>query len=198
MVKSFFLKNNIHLITTVLVFVSFIGCSRLSERIEDHKAGINGSFEISAAGLPVNWFIYTQKVVPEGDFDIILDTTDFRDGKQSMKFQVRKCLPHGGWHSPGIFQEITAEPGDKFLVSWWQKNLGCTYKIVIRGYNQNDLSNIDEQFQQSFEVNDSIQGWQKFESLCTLAVRQDQLRFQLNILSAGTFWIDGFQIEKKQ
>jgi hypothetical protein len=194
--KSIFRINAIHSIVIVLVLASFSGCSRFIERIVDHKAGINGSFEISAVGLPVNWSIYTQKVVPEGDFDIILDTTDFRDGKQSLKFQVRKCLPHGGWHSPGIFQEITAEPGDKFLVSWWQKNSGCAYKIVLTSYNTDDLK--DEQFLGFFEVSDTIQEWQKFESLCTLAVRQNQLRFQLNILSPGTFWIDGFQIEKKQ
>ena len=79
-------------ITTLIIIIAIItlhGCTRMSEIIEDSSAGMNGSFEYSKSGLPVNWLLYTPNTVPEGDFDIIIDTAEFKDGKQSLKFLVR-------------------------------------------------------------------------------------------------------------
>ena len=85
-----------------------VGCTKMSELIEDESVGMNGGFEHALEGLPVNWLVFTPETVKEGgDFDIILDTTDYKEGRQSLKFLVRECSAMGGWHSPGIAREIS-------------------------------------------------------------------------------------------
>ena len=93
----------------------------MSENIPDKNASKNGSFEITRSGLPVNWIIYTPKTIPKGDHDLIIDTSEFKDGRQSMKFLVRDFSLDGGWHSPGFCMQYEAKPGEIYSVSFWIK-----------------------------------------------------------------------------
>ena len=68
----------------------------MSEQIRDNSAGINGGFEVSKDGLPVNWLMYTSSTVPKADFEIILDKKDFKEGEQSLRFDVKECEDIGG------------------------------------------------------------------------------------------------------
>src|SRR6476660_9586710 len=101
------------MLTSMTTF-ALCGCAALSERPVDPAAGVNGSFETTKAGLPVNWIVYTPKTVPTGDFDIVVDTVQFKDGKQSLKFSVRQSSSRGGRLSPGLSQVFKARPGETF------------------------------------------------------------------------------------
>jgi hypothetical protein len=188
--------NAIIRVAAILIFIFWSsGCSRLSEIIHDEKAGINGGFETMVSGLPVNWYVYTMNIVPEGDFTITPDTVELIEGKQSLKFTVNRCLDHGGWHSPGIFQEFLFDSGSNILVSWWQKNKGCSYHINLYSYDLNNPRHA-KNFQ-VHETGEPVDEWQKFEGLCNLEVEHERVRFELNILSPGIFRIDDFRIEKQ-
>jgi len=58
-------------------------------------------------------------LIPSGDFDIIIDTKEFKEGKQSLKFLIRECGSVGGWHSPGFMQQFNAIGGETYKVSFW-------------------------------------------------------------------------------
>ena len=47
--------KNIGLLVATLATVFLSGCSKMSETIRDENAGMNGSFEWTKSGLPVNW-----------------------------------------------------------------------------------------------------------------------------------------------
>ena len=100
----------------ILLITLLMGCNQIfkpmSEQVTDETAGMNGSFEYIQSGLPVNWLFYTPKTVPEGDFEIVIDTIEFAEGRQSLKFIVRECSANGGWHSPGFCSEFPAKPGE--------------------------------------------------------------------------------------
>ena len=51
-----------------------VACIDMSEYVADSSAGLNGSFETVESGLPVNWIVYTPRTVPDGDFDVSLDS----------------------------------------------------------------------------------------------------------------------------
>ena len=112
----------VRLIIVGLILLS--GCTRMSEQIRDKTAGMNGSFEITKSGLPVNWLVYTPKTIPEGDYDLIIDTMEYKEGKQSLKFLVRECSPIGGWYSPGFCYKYPVDPGEIFRISFWIRNNG--------------------------------------------------------------------------
>ena len=92
------IKVNTQFIYFIFVLITLtVGCVKMSEYVEDKSAGLNGSFEVSENGLPVNWIMYTPNTIPDADFQIILDKDIFKEGKQSLKFEVERCSSTGGW-----------------------------------------------------------------------------------------------------
>jgi uncharacterized protein (TIGR03067 family) len=168
---------------------------------ETVTTGHNGGFEVTKSGLPVTWFFYTPRTVPKGDFDIVMDTTDFKEGEQSLKFVVRKCEPTGGRLSPGFFNEFHVEnhnppgpfetkPGETYKISFWAKNAGSEFVFKARGVSatKGDPGAI-------IRSKETFDEWRRFE--CTYTIPpQMWLRLELNVVQPGTFWIDDIQIVK--
>ena len=171
------------------------GCTtgdKMSETVADKSAGVNGSFEYTKSSFPVNWLLYTEKTVESGDFDILIDTDEFKDGKQSLKFVVRKCSDTGGRLSPGFCQEFKANPGETYNISFWAKNHGSEFVSKVSGVSA---------FQVLHETvvgqsNEKIDDWRLFECEYKIPEKMEALRFELNILHPGTFWIDDVRIKK--
>jgi hypothetical protein len=161
----------------------------MSEMITDKTAGINGSFEVIKSGLPVNWIIYTPETVPEGDFDIVFDTVDFKDGKQSLKFIVRKCDATGGWHSPGFCNEFPAKPGQTFKISFWFKNNGSGFIVRIGG-----VGSSTGQYETIIKSDETIDSWRLVEYTYTIPEKMTAIRFEMNIIKPGIFRIDDLKI----
>ena len=61
-----------------------LGCDQMSESVTDDSAGMNGGFEITEDDLPVNWVVYTPATIPTGDYDLVIDTVEYKEGKQSL------------------------------------------------------------------------------------------------------------------
>ena len=176
---------------TLVALVPLLSCTRMSEQIRDKAAGMNGSFEISKSGLPVNWLVYTPETVPKGDFDIIIDTTEYKDGKKSLKFLVRECLSVGGWWSPGFCNEYPALPGEIYKISFWIKNHESEFFIQIGGVSANR-----GEYDTIVKSQETLDTWQLFEYYYTIPEKMKAIRIELNILQPGTFWIDDLMIEK--
>lgn len=174
----------------LLAIVVLPGCGRLSEEVRDASAGMNGGFETVRSGLPVNWLVYTPSTVPGGDFELILDREDYKEGRQSLRFSVRECSDDGGWRSPGIAQEYPAQPGASYLVSFWIKSEGCDYEVGIGG--------VDAKTGEGETVDSSAEAagsWRFVEHTYTMPERYDRIRFDLSIRSPGSLWIDDVSIE---
>ncbi|OFX91936.1 MAG: hypothetical protein A2X05_03625 [Bacteroidetes bacterium GWE2_41_25] len=163
----------------------------MSEYITDENAGKNGSFEITKSGLPVNWILYTPKTIPTGDYDLIIDTTEYKDGKQSLKLLVRECSPDGGWHSPGFCMQYKAEPEESYHVSFWVKNELSEFIARIGG-----VSATKGRYDTIVKSNETITSWQIFEYTYIIPPGMNNIRFEMNILQPGSFWIDDLKIER--
>jgi hypothetical protein len=182
------------LMAIVVLLASHAGCSPLSEKETDPGAGMNGSFEIARNGLPVNWLIYSPNTVPEADFDILLDREDFREGSQSLKFVVRKCITRGGPYSPGFTNEFSDSgkykgPGN-YQVSFWVKSDGAEFVISAGG-----VSGEEGRMRTLMAGNDTDEGWRYNEFVVDVPEGM-WLRLELNVLSPGEFSIDDVRIMK--
>lgn len=165
------------------------GLKPMSETVPDPAAGMNGSFEVTKSGLPVNWSFYTPRTVPAGDFDIMMDNTDFKDGKQSLKFVVRKCEETGGRLSPGFFKEFPdTKPGETYQISFWAKNAGSEFVFQARG-----VSPSGGEPGVIIRSKETIDEWRRFECIHTIPPKM-RLRLELNVVQPGTFWIDDIQM----
>lgn len=194
--KTLKLKNKLFFLIILCILIMTSSCNQMSEQVKDESAGMNGGFEVSKNGIPVNWLMYTPNTVPDADFDIVLDEEVFKEGKQSLRFDVVNCSSNGGWHSPGFtnefFQDDEIEGEVHYTVSFWIKNEGSKFKIsagpvsAMEG-NMTVLINEDEQ----------ISDWKLLEYQIIIP-KEEWLRIELNILQPGTFWIDDLQIKKEK
>jgi len=179
--------------TAALAFAlaAVVGCTPLSEHVEDPSAGWNGGFEQARDGLPANWLVYSPRTVPEGSFDVRLDSEDFREGRQSLRFDVRACADEGGWRSPGIAAEVPGRAGRTYAVRFWIKSEGCAWTATVGGVDAKTGSSATP-----CRSDGSSRDWHPVECRTTLTAPHERLRFELSITSAGRLWIDDVRIEE--
>jgi len=168
-----------------------IGCSQLSESYNDKSAGMNGSFEIVRSGLPVNWNLNTPNTVQDGVFKVIVDSTDAKDGKRSLEFQVDQCSSEGGYLSPGFNQEFKVESGNDYRISFWVKNIGSEFIVRVGG-----VTAFTGTYSTVVRSQDTIPAWHHIVYTYSVPSKYSKIRFDLNVLQPGRFWIDDIKIEK--
>lgn len=179
-------------LSAFLLVLAFSNCSnKMSQSVRNESAGLNGNFEYSEQGKPVNWMFYTSETTGSGDFDIILDSINPKEGKHTLTYIVRSCDAKGGRFSPGMAQEIAVEPGKNYRISFWTQNNGTDHTIKVNAVNA---------FNQAAGVvhkpGPGTHGWQFYSYEYKIPEAMEKLRFELNILSPGTFSIDDIRIEK--
>jgi hypothetical protein len=140
----------------------------------------------------VNWLIYTSNTVPNSEFKIYLDTIEFIEGKQSLRFDISKCSDIGEWHSPGFTNEFFEYKGlATYTLTSMVKNNGTKYRITAGGVREKG-----GEMKTLIETTEKTDGWKKLEFEVKVPEKM-WLRVQLNILTPGTFWIDDIRIYKK-
>ena len=175
----------------MIAFGLLAACTKMSETVENESAGLNGDFEITESGMPVNWIFYTPKTVPDSDFDLVIDREEFKSGKQSLKFVVRECSTTGGRLSPGFTREVAAEPGATYRVSFWAKNHGSELRFILGG-----VSAWEGKYGEEARISEPIEEWKRMEYEFRMPEDYERLRLELNVLKPGTFWIDDLNVEK--
>lgn len=170
----------------------FISCSDMSERITDSNTGSNNSFEVAQQGMPVNWDIYTSKTVPAAKFTVGVDTEAPQDGKQSLRFDVQECTAQGGWRSPGVAKEFDVDGGSEYELRFWVKNKGTKFSVQAGG-----IAATTGDTKQLLTTTESNTDWKEFVYTIPVAKEYQRLRFELNVLTPGTLWLDNVSIKKK-
>ncbi len=191
--------KRIVLLFTVMAFVlcalvivaRAIGKHPLSKDYTDRAAGDNGSFEVAKNGLPANWLLYTQETAGSGRFTVAADEVVAHTGKRSLKIAVLQCSAEGGRFSPGLAHEYDAAPGN-YEITYWTKNSGARYKVQVTGVTAMDRRQgpVEQQFPQTTD-------WTKHTLHYQFPANMKRIRFELNVLSAGTLWVDDVQVIKQ-
>ena len=186
--------NIIGKINLTLAILALTGCMQMSEKETDESAGVNGGFEVTKNGLPVNWLMYTPNTVPNSDFKIAFDKNIFKEGKQSLMFNVKNCSSTGGRLSPGFtneFYDIGVFEGEaNFILSFWIKNNGTKFQVEAGG-----VAPYKGDMKVLIESDEQIEDWKYFEYKINVP-KDRHLRMELNVLESGTLWIDDVQIVK--
>lgn len=174
--------------------IAAMACSQntFSEQYTDKTAGDNSGFETSKNGLPANWLVYTQKTAGSGRFTIATDNTLPHTGKQSLKIAVTQCSDKGGRFSPGIDKEFELSPGN-YQVTYWTRNNGTRYRVQLSGVTAAGSNNGPTDTPAA-----DTGKWTMHTLQYTMPADMQRLRFELNVLSPGTLWIDDVQVVKLQ
>lgn len=190
--KRFFTRGAIYSSAITLLLLS-TGCSKYlpGKKVMDHTAGLNGGFEVAQNGLPVNWIFYTPEHVPGSDFEISLDDAKYKDGTQSLRFDVLE-LPTESDFLPGFTNEF--QEAGKFVgaatynVSFWIKNEGAAYE-----FSAGPVTAMGGDVQVLTSTPSEQSDWRKMEYQIDIPA-DEWLRVELLISQAGTLWIDDVQV----
>jgi len=177
-------------IILLFTFVFMMACANYTVHYEDSSAGLNGGFEISKNGLPVNWLMYAPETVPEADFKIVLDTDNFIEGKQSLMFNVKECTAEGAWRSPGFTNELFDKTEGRYKLSFWVMNNGSRFSI-----NSGGVSSKGGSMKNILTSKEQFDKWNYFEFFIDVPA-DEWFRVELNIFNPGVFWIDDLRVEE--
>ena len=140
--------------------------------------------------MPANWYIYAPASYKKG-YDLIFDTVDAKEGRQSLKILINEVeQTHYEWAKPGFFGAIDATIGDQYIISFWIKNSNCDFKVKVASEAEGMHS------EKIVRTNETFGEWKYFEYKYTVPEPFPNVRFEVNIFSPGSFWIDDVRIEK--
>lgn len=201
------MKTRLLLLAAILILNScflFAGNS-FSEWEKDKKAGNNLSFEFSKNGLAQNWYFKTPKVINNRsrsgkvvDFDLVIDTLDAKEGKQSLKYVVRHCeadKEHMKEHAyyPGFFKEIDVTPGANYVIKFWVKNKGTQFEIRTSAVKEMGGKPCPVQ---AFKGVENFTQWTPITLQQRICDDMKFLRIEVDVQSEGVFQIDAISITK--
>ena len=171
------------------IFVFLASC-QMSESVIQSNVGLNGGFEHVKNGLPINWYVYNQN---QSEFKITFDTVVFKRGKQSIKFDVKKCTGEKGRFSPGMTQELKVTPNQTYQISCWIKNEGATFDFNVRSVNEKNAV-LAKNWTHSMLNNE----WNELTFTYQIPQDMNKIQLELNILKPGLVWIDEVKVEKSK
>lgn len=176
----------------LVLLAILISCREMSEFIHDPEAGMNGGFEISKEGKPVNWLLYTQETVQSGNFEILSDNSISHSGNRSLKIDVKECDPRGGNLSPGFATQIPATPGQNYQISFWIMNDGTEFLVKAGGVGAKT-----GETKTLIRSQESSSSWEFYEYSIHVSNDFEEMRIEVNCLSPGTFWIDDINVQMR-
>lgn len=186
-----YVKRNIAICMTSMIILAGIlqsSCQRNELCKSNTAAGLNGSFETTDSGYPVNWAFFPSP--DSGDFlQVSVDTSNIRDGKHSLKLVTKQSDGTTGFRS----RRIPVQSGKKYNISFSVQNIGCTFKVNRIVQDSSGKKNLRAAI--IAEVSTSSD-WKKYEE--TLTVSNDEFYVILIFLveGSGILWCDDVKVEE--
>lgn len=185
-------KFMIAIVTAAVLFL--IGMLLISHQsneliILDRSAGLNGSFEISDSGYPVNWAFGPN---PEADdiFQVLLSSTKVFDEKKSLQIVTDQ-----GERTIAIrSQRVPVQPGKTYSISFASKNDGCALKANRIIQDSSGTRVLRSDF--ILNTSDSTKEWSTFEEILTISDKEDSVVLIFLVDGPGSLWLDNVNIEE--
>lgn len=193
--KKIMIRSEIILFYGILFSFMFSSCVEMYiSGKRNETAGLNGSFEIADGGYSVNWQ-FNAPPIKDGSTRITIDTTVFRDGKQSLKISAKKVIKSDRvWQKPGLSTQIPVVPGKKYHLSFWARNMGCAFYVKWISATSNQKRHLRSGY--VMQTEESFSQWKVFSD--TLYTGKDETGILLDfvITRPGTLWIDNVMFEE--
>lgn len=179
------------LATAILLFACPSCLNTITPR--DSAAGLNLGFENSKSGLPANWILYDP---PQAEYTISLDTVQFTEGRQSLRFDIKRAALKGPLTYTGFtneFIELT-RGGGRYTLRFRVMNEGTRPEIIVSAVKAK--GNGKGPAPVRLQVPRQVTTWTLYEA--TLDIPPDYwLKFEAKIFEEGIFHIDDVTIEQE-
>jgi hypothetical protein len=181
--------GRIGLVTLLGVASILLPACQSGDLVKRHSsAGLNGGFEVTEAGVPVNWAFFPY---PESDrtLQVVSDSEQVLEGSRSLNVVVRPGEKLPGFRS----SQIPVQPGRNYRLSISLKNDGCSLRVnrIVQDASGKTALRRDI----IIDTSTSSTQWETFEE--TLTVRPDEAQVLLVFLidGSGQVWFDDVKLE---
>ena len=173
----------------IIVILLLISCQSNELFKHNDDAGLNGGFETTDSGYPVNWAFFPN---PESDgiFRVSVDQTKAQEGEQSLELTSNQNEKTVGFRS----RRVSVEPGKTYHISFAVQNDCCSLKVrrIVQ-----DGSGTDNRRSEIIVDTSSVSSdWETLEE--TLLVSEGERNVMLVFLvdGLGTLWVDNVRVEE--
>ena len=157
--------------------------------VRNPTAGLNGGFEITEAGYPVNWAFFPN---PEADstLRVVLDSSQVVEGSHSLKIVVRPSERLPALRSRQV--AVQPEKHYRFRISF--RNEGCSLEVnrIVLDASGMTVRRRDRIIDTSVSSPD----WETFEEILSVAHDEAQVLLVIIIDRSGAIWLDDVQLEE--
>ena len=173
----------------ILVNLILATCQSNELSKPNNEAGLNGGFETTDAGYPVNWAFFPN---PEADdlFQISVDPTKAQEGAQSLELTTDQNEKTVGFRS----RRVPVQPGKTYHISFAIQNDGCTLKV--RRIVQDTSGTDNRRSEIIVETSDPTSDWEIYEETLVVSDGEAQVVLVFLVDGPGTLWVDDVQVEE--
>jgi hypothetical protein len=186
------MKRNILTVLIICIGILLTSCeifqpNELSR--PNATAGLNGGFEITDSGYPVNW-AFGPNPETSNAFDLLIDTEHVIEGNNALKLVIMQRDRTISVRS----RRIPVQIGMDYRVSLWVTNGGCS--LLVNRVMTDASGKTHMRPNTIVETSASSDQWQQFEDVFSIA--EDEANVFLIFLIDGpcNFWADDVKIEE--
>lgn len=201
---SWLKSHSIFAYASLLTIVFFWACGPTRWKpVNTDFSKINGSFELlNKNGNPQGWYLWQsdkandfyKKELRDFNYLISLDTTEFVDGRNSIKFDVKKCKGKRCPFGPGIFDEFDVNPGEVYEINFWVKNVSASYVAEVSLVNE--MGHGDSYQPSLIESSDHSKEWKKITIIRSVEPKWRRLRVMFDVTNEGVVYLDNITIKR--
>ena len=151
-------------------------------------AGLNGGFEVTEAGIPVNWSFFPNPGT-DSTIQVSVDSEHVLEGRQSLR-----VIKRPGDRLPAIrSRQIAVESGRDYRLSVSVRNEGCSLKVNRIVQDASGKTNVRSD--NIIDTSASSTEWETFDETLSVAEGETQVLLIFLIDGSGTLWIDDVKLE---
>jgi hypothetical protein len=185
------MKNRFIIVLTALATLTSLllvscGSNELSKR--NDTAGLNGGFETTDSGYPVNWAFFPNP--EDGDlFDVSVDTGKAQKGNQSLQLDVHQSETTVGFRS----QRIPVQSGKTYKISFTTQRTGGNLKVRRIVQDASGTNNLRSEI--IVDSSTPSSDWQVFEERLLVSDKEANVVLIFLVDGPGTLWVDDVKVE---
>ena len=161
-----------------------------NELIRSGPSGdLNGGFEVTKNGYPVNWAFGPNPESMES-YNVSVDTSRFVEGMNSL------CIISTQDDQTKIFrsQRVSVQAGKRYRISFSIMNEGCSLQVRLTVMDFSGTTNIRSETIAS--LSESVFEWADYEEILTVAQGEAKAFLIFLVEGVGTLWCDNVIIEE--
>jgi hypothetical protein len=127
--------------------------------------------------------------------ELSIETIEAVHGANSVRFRVDSVDARGGWRSPGPFQVVDAEEGRSYDVRVRLRNPESSVRLHVTSESAESRDPRTPMTEIVAPGETGENEWRELTYRYTVPPHYRNVRFEVNAVAPGTFWIDDVRIE---